>query len=272
MLTRTCKFVNILKRIVIYMNKTEPAFQLAEVEPLDTGSFVPFYVQLAESMSNLIEQAGDRAIGKAIPSEAECVQHFRVSRPTVRQAMSDLARSGLVVKQPGRGTFVAPRLRHEMAHGFEEEMNAAKRKVQLRLLDWQRVCAPEEVRLALQLEDHENVWRLRRLRKVDGVPVGLEERYFTDVLGKRISSHYAKSEPMLVLLKKATGEHSAQLRAEVTSGIADAELASVLDAKEGVPVLVKSLTYLFHGKPLAYGYTTFLSQYYQFRFSVNLPI
>ena len=229
-------------------------------------------MQLAESLSNLIEHAGKSAVGKVLPSEAACVQHFHVSRPTVRQAMHHLTRSGLVVRQKGRGTFVAPRLRHEMTHGFEGEMKAAKRSVQLRLLDWQRVRAPETVRCALQLEAHEDVWHLRRLRKVDGIPVGLEERYFPDALGKRISSHYAESEPMLVLLKKATGEHSAQLHAEVTSGLADTELARVLGTKAGVPVLVKNLTYLFHGKPLAYGCTTFLSQYYQFRFSVNLPI
>ena len=254
------------------MNNTEPAFQLAEVELLDNRSFVPLYVQLAESLSNLIERAGKNAVGKVLPSEADCVQHFRVSRPTVRQAMHHLTRSGLVVRQKGRGTFVAPRLRHEMTHGFEEEMKATKHEVQLRLLDWRRVQAPEAVRSALQLETHEAVWHLRRLRRVDGIAVGLEERYFPDALGRRISSRDAESEPMLSLLKKATGERTAQLLAEVTSEPVDSERARVLGAKTGMPVLVKSLTYLFHGRPLAYGCTTFLSQYYQFRFSVNLPI
>ncbi len=56
------------------------AFSLSEMERLDGTSFVPLYVQLAEKISGLIEHQGDTAVGKVLPSEAECVQHFNVSQ------------------------------------------------------------------------------------------------------------------------------------------------------------------------------------------------
>jgi GntR family transcriptional regulator len=254
------------------MNNSASAIRLGRVAPLDPHSFVPLYMQLAESLSSLIEHAGESAVGKMLPSESDCVQHFGVSRPTVRQAMHHLTSSGLVVRQKGRGTFVAPRLRHEMTHGFEEEMKAAQHEVELKLLAWQRVRAPEAVRAALQLAASGKVWRLRRLRKVDGVAVGIEERHFPLALGERISPRDVKFEPMLTLLKKATGRGMARLHVEVASGLADTRLAHALGVKSGAPVLTKSLTYLFDSRPLAYGCTTFLSEYYRFRFSVDLPI
>jgi GntR family transcriptional regulator len=248
------------------------AFSLSEVERLDSASFVPLYMQLADRISRLIEHRGEAAIGKFLPSETECVQHFNVSRPTVRQAMNRLSHLGLIVREKGRGTFIASRLSHHMSHGFEEEMKAANRNVQARMLEWHRMPPPEAVRRVLNLEQGEEVWFLRRLRVVDGVAVGNEDRYFPKVLGERISERDAKSEPMLALLQKATGERSTHVEIDVTSSTAGRELGALLRVKPSACVLAKRLTYFFNGKPLAYGSTTFLSQHYQFRFSVNLPI
>jgi GntR family transcriptional regulator len=248
------------------------AFSLSEVERLDSESFTPLYMQLADRISRLIEHRGEAAIGKFLPSETECVQHFNVSRPTVRQAMNHLSYLGLIVREKGRGTFVAPRLSHHMSHGFEDEMKAGNRNVQARMIEWRRMHPPEAVRSALHLPEHEDVWFLRRLRVVDGVSVGNEDRYFPKGLGERISERDAKSEPMLALLKKVTGERSTHVEIDVTSGTAGRELGRLLGVKSSASVLAKRLTYFFNGKPLAYGSTTFLSEHYQFRLSINLPI
>ncbi len=58
----------------------------------------------------------------------------------------------------------------------------------------------------------------------------------------------------------------------VSSGTAGKELGRVHGVNPAASVPAKRLTYLFNGKPLAYGSTTFLSKHYQFRFSVNLPM
>ncbi|WP_308193279.1 GntR family transcriptional regulator [Nonomuraea sp. MG754425] len=49
---------------------------------------------------------GDLAPGAGLPSEVELRRQFRVSRNTVRQALSVLEREGLVVAEQGRGRFV----------------------------------------------------------------------------------------------------------------------------------------------------------------------
>jgi GntR family transcriptional regulator of arabinose operon len=58
------------------------------------------------SLAQKIAQ-GEYALGAMIPSESELCRQFGVSRITVRQALAALVAEGLLVKQPGRGTFVS---------------------------------------------------------------------------------------------------------------------------------------------------------------------
>lgn len=61
------------------------------------------------SISNAIRQqiaTGELPAGAQLPTEAVLTRHFSVSRITVRRAIQDLTRDGVLVGQQGRGTFV----------------------------------------------------------------------------------------------------------------------------------------------------------------------
>ncbi len=51
-------------------------------------------------------QSGAFRPGDRIPSDAELVREFSVSRPTVARALQELERAGLVRRRPGSGTYV----------------------------------------------------------------------------------------------------------------------------------------------------------------------
>ncbi len=51
----------------------------------------------------------ERPAGELIPSERDLSEQFGVSRPTLRAAIEDLARDGLLVRHHGRGTFTNTR-------------------------------------------------------------------------------------------------------------------------------------------------------------------
>lgn len=72
---------------------------------LHPTSPIPLYQQLAIHLQREIE-AGRWREGTRIPSEHELAEHFRVGRPTVRQATDVLVRQGRLARRRGAGTFV----------------------------------------------------------------------------------------------------------------------------------------------------------------------
>lgn len=69
-------------------------------------SNVPLYSQLKDLIIEKIEN-GEYSEELKIPSEQELCEYYEISRPTVRQAISELTNNGYLYKEKGKGTFVA---------------------------------------------------------------------------------------------------------------------------------------------------------------------
>ncbi|HYF50930.1 MAG TPA: GntR family transcriptional regulator [Planctomycetota bacterium] len=72
---------------------------------LDVVLNVPLYEQLYQGMKRSI-QGGVLSPGTALPSERQIVDEFQITRPTLRKALENLERDGLIVRRHGVGTFV----------------------------------------------------------------------------------------------------------------------------------------------------------------------
>ena len=75
---------------------------------LDRHSSIPLYYQLKEFIREKIDE-GEYPPGGKIPSELEFCESLDLSRPTVRQAISDLVSEGVLNIIKGKGTFVIAR-------------------------------------------------------------------------------------------------------------------------------------------------------------------
>jgi multiple sugar transport system substrate-binding protein len=78
------------------------------VADVDRNSPIPIYHQLK---SLILEQIGSGLWrpGDRIPTEQELCQLYGISRSPVRQALTELAREGVLTRRPGQGTFVNTR-------------------------------------------------------------------------------------------------------------------------------------------------------------------
>jgi GntR family histidine utilization transcriptional repressor len=83
-------------------------------EPADPT--MPRYQQLKSYIVGNI-QAGKLRPGDRAPSELELVRRFGVSRMTANRALCELSSDGVVVRQPGVGTFVADA--HARSHALD---------------------------------------------------------------------------------------------------------------------------------------------------------
>src|SRR6188508_2533234 len=97
----------------------------AEGQTMERATRVPYYAQLQEILAEQIRQ-GTWPPGHLLPSEAELCARFGVSRTVVRQALSELVHEGLIVREQGKGSFVAqPKISEGLVQrltGFYEDM------------------------------------------------------------------------------------------------------------------------------------------------------
>jgi hypothetical protein len=68
---------------------------------------VPRYRHIADDLARKI-RSGSYAPGEALPAQRDLSTQYGVTLMTLRQALRQLSDEGLIVQQPGRGTFVAP--------------------------------------------------------------------------------------------------------------------------------------------------------------------
>lgn len=138
----------------------------------------PLYQQLRDHINATIV-SGQMKAGEPLPSEREIAEIADVSRITVRKAVQELVKEGLVVQRQGSGTSVAPkteRVQQSLTRltSFTEDMARRGKNVTSTFLEKGLFSpSPEEI-MALGLKSDGLVARLSRLRKADGKPLALE--------------------------------------------------------------------------------------------------
>src|SRR5688572_14517514 len=88
---------------------------------------VPMHSQIREIIRRRVLD-GTYAPHSQMPSEAQMMDTFQVSRITIRQALGDLQKEGLIFKVAGKGSFVAkPKAFQSLSRlqGFGEAMAPA---------------------------------------------------------------------------------------------------------------------------------------------------
>lgn len=143
---------------------------------IDSGG--PRYVQLRRRLEQGIG-TGVLPPNSSLPPERELADITDLSRVTVRKAIQELVREGLVEQRQGSGTFVrepVARMEQSLKHlsSFTEDMAQRGMETTSKWLE-RGVFAPNQREAtALELADGEEVARIYRLREAGGRPMALE--------------------------------------------------------------------------------------------------
>ena len=218
---------------------------------LKSESYSPLYRQLMQKLRSDI-QSGVYPVHSRIPSEQELCETYQVSRVTVRKALAELTREGLLQRHQGKGTFVGvPRLCKDLkdVNSFHDACRMMNCTPGTRVIHAQLTHATQEDRRDLLLEEtKEQVVEVVRLRLADGSPVMLETNRFPS------SYAYLLEEDLTGSLYALLQEHevgAAQAMHEVSLCYANAQQARQLEVEPGDALLcLREIIYDQHSRPL----------------------
>jgi GntR family transcriptional regulator len=219
---------------------------------LNHNSAEPLYHQIFLILRTKIAQ-GEWKAGDLLPAEPELMAQFQVSRTTIRLALDRLVNVGLVYRQRGRGTFVAPpKLEQQLNRGlrFTESLVQEGFQAESQLLASHLTPASEQNAHDLNVALHEPLAVIERLRLVNGEPIGVQlsalvYRYCPEIL----RYDFAK-DSLYGVLEKSYGLRAARVKQVVQAVAASATLAKQLKTPTNFPLLyLERIAYLADGRP-----------------------
>lgn len=210
--------------------------------------YQPQYRQIEQALRLRISTL---AAGERLPSDAELCTEFGVSRMTARNAMHRLAEDGLIRREPGRGSFVAPPPAHRRANRlmtFTQEMLRAGRVPSSRMLTRAiRPSSPSEAE-SLGIPPGEPIVDLVRLRLADGEPIALESTVLVESCGPAVLSADLTGGSLHEALVRA-GFVPTRGTGTIAAAAAGAREAQLLQIRTGDPLLVERRVILdSHGR------------------------
>ncbi|UUC47619.1 GntR family transcriptional regulator [Pseudomonas citronellolis] len=242
---------------------------MTELLPL---SPVPLYSQLKELLRTRILDGTYPPLSR-MPSEAELGKAHGVSRITVRQALGDLQKEGLIFKIHGKGTFVArPKAFQNVStlQGLAESMGERGYEVINRLRSFRFVPADAQVAARLQVAEGDSVAQIKRARLVNRELVSLEVTYLPEAVGRRLEKADLVSRDIFLILENDCGLPLGHADLAIDAILADAELAAALEVEEGSPVMrIERLTHGADGQPLDYEHLYYRGDAFQYRLRID---
>lgn len=178
----------------------------------------PLYEQLEDEIRNCII-SGKYSYGKKIPSEKTLMEDFGISRVTVRKAIDNLCKDGLLEKKQGKGTFVKSvkiKDRLDSIHGFTDSLNKNGRWPRKIIIEKSYKTPDEQIRKELKIDFGDSIIYLKRVLLDGGSPYMIDESYYSakmfpglfDKINNRTSTYKLLSTDYQIQLAKSYKELS----------------------------------------------------------------
>ncbi len=212
---------------------------------LPVSSATPLYHQLTQA---LIDQIVSRRwpAGCELPSEIALCEHLGVSRGTLRRALADLARHGLVERRQGRGTFVAEsKFEGSVLASYAfYRSGAIAHDVGSKVIKCELRPPPAELRRIFSLRKCEAVYELQRVQFMNGVPITLAASFFPASLTPGLEKKDLSKSHLYALLEADYGLIFLRAEDAIEPVLADISVAKHLSVKAGAPVFrIERLSY-----------------------------
>jgi GntR family transcriptional regulator len=219
--------------------------------------------QVREFLLGLIEV---RSPGDAIPSERRLSAELGVSRPTLRAAVDELVATGQLVREHGRGMFVAPaKITQELVSDDAAfAVPRAEGAWSSRLLRLDTIRAGARIGRKLRISPAAGVVYIARLRLVDGTPIAIEHLHIPADLVPSLSPQELEAGDLYDHLREHHQVHVDQAVQSIEPTVVNEAEAGVLDVPVLSPaLLIERLTTDTAGQPVEYVHSVYRGDRYR---------
>ncbi len=202
-------------------------------------SDVALWRQITDGMEDEIK-TGSLPSGARLPTEAELANRYGVNRHTLRRALAELRRKGLVHASPRRGTFVAKqRIPYTINHStrFSDNVTRAGREASGRVLSCVVTKAPEAMADWLSIARAGKVVEMRHIRLANDIPIGLATTWLPADRFARIAQIYEHAGSLSKALARMGMKTYLRKESRIAAHVATAEDQDILGLSRGDLVL-----------------------------------
>lgn len=232
----------------------------------------PLYGQIRSALRARIVD-GTYGPGTRMPSESELGERFNASRITVRQALAELQKEGLIHTLQGKGSFVSRPKAYQYAHslmGFAEQMGSRGYEVVNELLALEDVPADAALAARLDVEQGRMLTHIRRVRYLNGAPVSMELTWVPQLIGRQLAKANLATRDIFLILENDCGIALGHADLTVEAVLASEEIGSPIGVQPGGALLrIERLTHDSQGRPVDYEFLYFRGDAFQYRFKVE---
>jgi GntR family transcriptional regulator len=229
------------------------------------GSGVARYRVIAADLAAKIRD-GQYAPGEALPAQRELSAAYGVTLMTLRQALRELGAEGLIVQQPGKGTFVAPpHLAYQLGslRSLADDLREQGHEVRTTVIARAQCRVPPRIAARLRVRETETGLRLERVRAFAGRRAIHQISWVPEPPADRLRDVDFATTSLYAALADA-GVAVARASETIRPEVLDADVARHLDEDEGAPVLVSDrVTYGPDGTALVADRATILGRMMQ---------
>jgi GntR family transcriptional regulator len=225
------------------------------VSGINRASKLPLYHQLYELLRGDI-LSGRWQPGDMLPPESELMERYQLSRTTVRQVLDMLVNEGLIYRQRGKGSFVAhPTVEQTLIRiiSFTDDMLQRGFAPGTRVVSSDLVPAPKDIAQRLEVEEGEELARLKRLRMADGEPMSVEESFLVHRLCRGILEGDYALNPLREALLQGYGIRWSHARQIIRGILATRDLARMLSIEPKSALLfIERISYSQENVPVEF--------------------
>lgn len=222
---------------------------------IDRDSPTPLYQQLYTILRRQIE-FGQVKAGDTLPTEEKLTEMYAISRVTARKALQQLTDEGLLVRKPGKGTFVnIPTTEEPMRslRGFAELMIDQQPDQVMEVAAFQIAPAAASTAQMLGIGEGEAVLAIKRRHLVRRRPIALAVICLPYALGKLLTPDDVATRSIYDLLAAKAEVFVKRAIQRISATGAAPDTAALLAVPVGAPLLqVKRITYDMDERPVEY--------------------